>query len=418
MAENLDVYRVGRNEATLIGLLGKNDGAFRYAESYLTGPHARPISFSLPLREEPFARAEAEPYFGGLVPEGAARQLMAAELHVRKDDYAAMLEYCGLDCVGDLAITPGPIPNHPSYEPMDIDELKALFAKRASMAELNGSERLSLAGTQSKVGLACFDESVRENAWLRAKGSAASTHILKVSSRDNISYFEFLCMRTASLLGMRVAETDLLDYGVPVLCSRRFDRLVAKDEDGYGVVRLHQEDFSQVFGIPSASKYVELNEGTLKSIARFLFENADSPVSDLRELAKLVCFNYAIGNCDNHLKNLSVLYGEQWAGLSLAPAYDLVCTTWFPNLSRNMGMAIDGVYDIDAVTPQNLRSCAKEMGVGAKAFSAIAHEIALNIEEAVGKARSYAPKSLDEVGWKADDLIEDMEPRLKVLSEV
>lgn len=65
MAENLDVYRVGRNEATLIGFLGRNDGAFRYAESYLTSSNARPISFSLPPREEPFTRVEAEPYFGG-----------------------------------------------------------------------------------------------------------------------------------------------------------------------------------------------------------------------------------------------------------------------------------------------------------------------------------------------------------------
>ena len=37
-------------------------------------------------------------------------------------------------------------------------------------------------------------------------------------------------------------------------------------------------------------------------------------------------FNYLIGNTDNHIKNLSLLYSEDLKSIRLAPAYDIVST--------------------------------------------------------------------------------------------
>ena len=421
MAEDLQVYRYGAGEPVLIGALDA-DGSFSYAEGYAANPDNLPVSVSLPIRNEAFAPIEAKPFFEGLVPEGAARTLMASELHVREDDWLSMLASCGLDCVGDLLITAGSFPSPPTFEPVSTAELKELFSRRASMAELNGSDRLSLAGTQSKVGLAHVPNEPLVDGWMRAKNCAASTHILKVGSRDRLTNIEFLCTSAAARCGIDSAKVDLLDFGVPVLCSKRFDRICRaakeKDPNALQVTRLHQEDMAQAFAVDSRSKYVELEGGSLAAIARLLREESDDAVADIRRLAKLVCFNYAIGNCDAHLKNFSLLYGEHWDTVRLAPAYDLVCTTWFEDLSRSMAMAINGVWNIDCIRAEDFRACARDFGLSEKAFAAAAHEVAEAVDEAILVAGSEAGEKFEDVAWDAETLLEDIAPRKLVLSRV
>lgn len=420
METDLKVHRVGRGRPRLIGCLDRRSGTFAYSSAYLASSDAQPISLSLPLREKPFGEDEARPYFEGLVPEGRAREALAAKLHVRETDYLSLLAAAGLDCVGDVTISANGAFEPPSYERLSSDELPLLLNRGDGMAELNGADRLSIAGTQNKTGLAHAPSGSLDDGWFRAKGSAASTHILKVNTSDAVSCFEYLCMNAAASCGLRVAPTRLLDFGVPVICSQRFDRIVqaSNEKPGFSVTRLHQEDLAQAFGLAPKSKYAELEGGSLSSAARLIASSADEPARDLQEFARLICFNYLIGNCDDHLKNISILYGEDWVGCSLAPAYDLVCTTWFPNLSRDMGAAIGGVWDIDAVTEKDLRECAREIGVGNRLFASIAHDVAERIEDAVGKAAESAPPTLDEVGWKADDLIDDIAPRRLILSRV
>lgn len=394
------------------------DGSFAYAASYLEQDFPQPISASLPLRGNSFTPLEAFAYFEGLVPEGAARTLLASELHVRESDWLSMLEACGLDCVGDLVLTHGEIPSPPIYEPVSAAELRDLFSRRASMAELNGSDRLSLAGTQSKVGLAHMPGCSLDAGWMRAKNSAASTHILKVGSRDRLTTLDYLCTKAAPLCGAAAADVDLLDFGVPVLCSRRFDREVRLFGEKLEVGRLHQEDMAQAMGLGSGSKYAELEGGSIAAIARLLREQSDDPAADLVQLAALTCFNYAVGNCDGHLKNISLLYGSDWTVCSLAPAYDIVCTTWFEDLARDMGMAVGGVWNIDKLGPEEFRTCAKEMGLGLKRFASVAHEVAESVDEAIMAAACAAADCFEDVGWDAEVLLADIAPRKKVLSRV
>ena len=393
-------------------------GAFFYATTYLEDPCSQPISRSLPLRVEPYSRGDAMPYFEGLVPEGNARALMAAELHVRADDYLSMLAACGSDCVGDLVITSGEVLPETGWEAISDEDMAAVLARPRAMTELNHASRLSLAGTQNKVGLTHVPGEALSSGWLRPLGRAASSHILKVSSKDAISYFEFLCMRAAETCRVRVARTELLGFSTPVIVSERFDRLVTYGSGELEVERLHQEDVAQAFGLVSDSKYTELEGGSIHAIAALLLHEAEDPARDLAELARLSCFNYLIGNCDNHLKNLSLLYNDDWSGFSLAPAYDLVCTTWFPEYSHDMGMALGGVHDIDAITPDDVRSLAGEIGIGARAFRRMAHELSEQIVDAVFGAAEEAPAELDEVQWKAEELVHEIEPRRLVLAAV
>ncbi len=417
MENDLEVYRYGGGEPVLIGHL-LSDGSFEYGADYLANPSNRPISASLPIADGRFSPAEAEPFFEGLVPEGAARRIMSAELHVRESDWLCMLGACGLDCVGDLLITEGELPEPPRYESVSATELKELFSRRASMAELNGSDRLSLAGTQSKVGLAHSSNEPLTSGWFRCLNCAASTHILKVGDRDRLTGLEFLCTRAAALCGLGAAEVRLLDFGVPVLCSQRFDRLVAGGSRALSVTRLHQEDLTQAFGLTSGSKYVELDGGSIRAIARLLYEQSDDALEDIRRLARLVCFNYAIGNCDAHLKNFSLVYGEDWSTVRLAPAYDLVCTTWYEDLSRTMAMAINGKWEIDSIEADDLRECSKDLGLGKKSFAAIAHEVAESVDGAVMAAASEVGDEFEDVAWDAETLLEDIALRRDVLAHV
>jgi serine/threonine-protein kinase HipA len=67
------------------------------------------------------------------------------------------------------------------------------------------------------------------------------------------------------------------------------------------------------------------------------------PAADRLAFLQRVIFNYLIGNSDAHGKNFSFLYTSK--DPILAPAYDLLCTTVYPQLSRKMAMKIGGQYD-------------------------------------------------------------------------
>jgi serine/threonine-protein kinase HipA len=74
---------------------------------------------------------------------------------------------------------------------------------------------------------------------------------------------------------------------------KRFDRL----ENG---VRVHIEDFAQVFGLPPSRKYERANN---EMIARVLA--AETSEIDIAEFVRRFVFNARIGNGDMHLKNWS-----------------------------------------------------------------------------------------------------------------
>ena len=63
-----------------------------------------------------------------------------------------------------------------------------------------------------------------------------------------------------------------------------------------------------------------------------------------------ILFDWAISNCDNHLKNHSFLWTPDWSSKALSPLYDITCTT----------------RRIDDVTLSDVLDAAKTMGVPEK----------------------------------------------------
>lgn len=426
---NLQVSLYREGAVVRAGAIKRDDTdgpIFRYLDEYLDDNAAIPLSQSLPLSNDAYGEAQFRPYFEGLLAEGNAREALAAELHVRETDYLTILAQCGRDCIGDVIIddesdsNPQVTSVENNYEEISDEQLFRLFRSLPDMSKENVGSRLSLAGAQSKIGLAHMPGSPMSQGWFKPQGLAASTHILKTGSIEKLVSLEFLCMRAAKKCGIKVPEVTLFDFGRPVLAVERFDRIATLNEEGLHVERIHQEDFAQAFGMTSASKYVELPNGSISSIAQWIRSRAAKPAEDLSQFAKVICFNYLIGNCDAHLKNISITYhvGKKGPALRLSPAYDLVSTSFFDRFSKELAMAVGDALDIRDVKPSSFDLLAVNIGITSSYLRSIIAPIIDNAEAAIREAgnESLGP-SQEFLPYLADDLQEDIAPRLRVLEE-
>jgi serine/threonine-protein kinase HipA len=92
-------------------------------------------------------------------------------------------------------------------------------------------------------------------------------------------------------------------------------------------IRLHQEDFCQALGLPLFLKYEPTDGHYASLIAHTLDEVSADPIADKIEFFRRLIFDYYIGNCDNHLKNRSILWTPDLQSCRLAPLYDLTSIT-------------------------------------------------------------------------------------------
>jgi serine/threonine-protein kinase HipA len=95
-------------------------------------------------------------------------------------------------------------------------------------------------------------------------------------------------------------------------------------------------------------------------------EVSSAPVLDLSRLLDAVIYNLLAGNNDAHGKNFSLLYhgaGTVDQTIRLAPLYDIVSTTYYPELSKTMAMKIGEEYSSDNVGPKNFEQLAEEAGL-------------------------------------------------------
>ena len=424
MTLSLAVARVVEDELVHVGAITRTERGvpevFVYASSYLERGDACPLSLSLPLSAGTFEAREMRPYFEGLLPEGPTREALVSQLGLPADDYLVLLAEVGLDCIGDVVIRPSDGHDAPTvlwdggaYSPMSSDDMSSSLLDLASLARSNGKSRLSLAGTQGKVGLAHLPGTSLQEGWLRPTGGAASTHILKTSNLARIAEFEIVCMRAARTCGVRVASTDALSFDRPVACVERYDRIATPEGESLRVKRLHQEDLSQAFGVGAQAKYLELEGGTYRSAARLLEDLSRDPLGDIDQLARIAVFDYLVGNCDNHLKNLSVLHeGEH---VRLAPAYDVVCTTFFERFSREMGRRLGSTRSIDDVRQSDFALLAKDLGMGVRRMRKICSDIAEPFGEALLQAGEDGSDVIETLPYSAEDVLEDARPRLEVV---
>ena len=355
-----------------IGRDGSHESCFTYSEEYLESRYAVPISLSLPLQKEPFSPRATRSFFEGLLPEGFTRRAVAQWMNVVEEDYLSILRGLGSECLGALCITAEGEKSEACYKPVSEEQVRELAAEGASKsAELVTKAHLSLTGASGKVGL-YYDAG--SDVWYLPRGSAPSTHIIKQSHvrLDSIVTNEQLSLMTAERCGIDVSRSFIINSGQGkdseiLFATQRYDRIFSPKPKMIGFLprpmRLHQEDFAQALGITSAEKYEKEPCGYLRHIFDMLRRCSSDPVTDQLRFWDILVFDYLIGNTDAHLKNFSFLYSPDLKFVRLAPAYDIISTTVYPQSTRDMAFYIGGTLSLDDIEKDAFYLAAKEAGL-------------------------------------------------------
>ena len=335
---------------------------FRYDAAYCDRPGATPLSLSLPLREKEFSQAAAMPFFAGLLPDGDLRRRIADWLHVSESSSLRLLDALGGECAGTVSLINDKDEGDadraaPGYEEITDEAFAGMIrdAERIPLLTPRNGARLSLAGAQDKLPLLR-----RDGRWYRPLGGAPSSHILKPASAafPGIVANEYACLKLAEALGLPVPKAEIAGIGRPVLILERFDRI----EEGEGrLARLQQEDSCQALGIMPDRKYQADGGPGFTDIAALIRRACSAPLADMEGLVGIALFNLMAGNCDAHGKNFSLL--RRGGRLGLAPFYDLVATTFWPELDTKLSMRVGREYRLEMIGQADLDDFAADLGV-------------------------------------------------------
>lgn len=383
----LKVFHFGREVGVLAGS-SEHGIIFTYTASYLTEKTARPLSHSLPLRTDFFTTKECLPFFTGLLPDGEVRRKISQYLHVSESSDLKLLEALGGECAGTVSLykddaneTNKPVFSEiekDQYRSVEDEELFHMFEQmeRRPLLTSSGELRLSLAGAQQKIALARFD-----NKWHLPLHGAPSTHILKPSRHPfpDLAINETICMNLARSCGLPVPKTEFFFLrSIPVYVIERYDRFFGTESRS--IQRIHQEDACQALGIISDKKYEADGGPSFTEVIELVRDITSAPILDFRNLLSLAIFNFLIGNCDAHGKNISLLYPAT-GGTKLAPFYDLVSTTAYEELTKRLSMKIGGEYRIEKITKSHFLSLADNTGVGKRYMETLIESISINMVE-------------------------------------
>lgn len=171
----------------------------------------------------------------------------------------------------------------------------------------------SLSGIQKKISVNLSVD--RATLQVAATGGR---YVLKpqTGTYPSLPENEHLTTQLAKLVGIEVAPNGLVSLkdGTLAYIVRRFDRLPSGR-------KLRQEDFCQLAELPPKDKYDSSAETCIKLLRKY----ANEPLVEILKLYRLLVFTWWSGNGGMHLKNFSLLTGED--GITrLTPACDLVCT--------------------------------------------------------------------------------------------
>ena len=418
----LNAYVERGGERQLVGAIETVQAAgerFAYSEEWLHGDNPRPLSLSLPLQTDPFPAKKMRPYFDGLLPEGGARDALAKSAQVSTRSYVKLIAALGDECIGAVSFyAPGEEPDE-GYVALSEADLDALSKKAyRGTTPINRRAHMSLAGAQAKVGL----YRAEDGTWHEPRGGAPSTHILKPMNPrfENAQLNETICQWAADECGLPTPDAEILPTETPLFCTRRYDRVITDESravDGLKApVRLHQEDFCQALGIVPERKYEESNRHYLERIASLIRESVTNPLEDLRSLWSLVVFNYLIGNCDAHLKNIGIVRDASWRLNDLAPFYDLVSTTYYDGLSGSLAMSIGGKRKLELIDRAAFEREAVSLRLATREAERILDDLVDRVPDAVhDSARALADMGFPAATEIGDRIAQGAESRAKAL---
>jgi serine/threonine-protein kinase HipA len=291
------------------------------------------------------------PWFQGLLPEGALRDLVVAEMGPGDHDSFDVILRLGGDLPGAVLVIPDNDEAPASAGPLQWERVAGLKAPVPK-----GAVKFSLAGVQLK-----FTATAEGERLTAPVHSGEGRLILKLASDryPDLPEAEYSAMILAAGIGVRTASCRLtpveaiegvpeefLTHGPTALVVERFDRTP-------GGGRLHMEDAGQILEAWGDRKYTRGNtETVLNMIRRFSTDWREDVLEGFRRLTADVL----LGNGDNHLKNWSFLFpapGE----IRLSPAYDIVPTVFF-HPKDELALRFAGARTFDGVDLRRIRRVA------------------------------------------------------------
>lgn len=405
----LEVWSNGEHVGTWSAEGGSHQ--FQYTQAWLGSPHTRPLSLSLLFTpgNAPHRGGAVRNFFDNLLPDNQRiRQRLRERFATGSTDAFELLSAIGRDCVGAVQLLP------PGMQPEGFDRIeahpltesgveqaldRALSAGRLAGQEDEDEFRISIAGAQEKTALLWH-----AGRWNMPRGATPTTHIFKLplglignlrfDMRDSIEN-EWLCGRVLARLGLPVANSELARFGRhKVLIVERFDRMLARSAATPGwIVRLPQEDFCQVLGLPADLKYESAGGPGMHAILRQVALGSRPQTDALVFIQAQLAF-WLMAAVDGHAKNFSIFL-ERVGSFRLTPLYD-VLSAWpiigtGPNQLHfnraKLAMAVrskNAHYNLREIHPRHWELLARQCGVP-NAFDAM---VALVLQ---------VPQALDEV---------------------
>ncbi len=373
-----------------------------------------PISVRMPIQDEVYPNSFAKPFFENLTPEAEIKTLISKNMGVSENNPLSLLDKIGGDCAGAISLfEEGKKPVLKNNELVEIAEndfiniIKKL-PNNPLLTGINEEIRLSLAGAQPKFAVV-----KKGDKFYYPTDNFPSTHIIKIKNK-NIGFLlenEFFCMKLAKLLNIPVPEVELRYVkDIKYLVIERYDRKIEENR----IKRIHQEDFCQIQGYLSDKKYQADGGPSIKSSYKAIEKYVNYSLAlNIKNFVEIIMFNYLIGNNDAHAKNFSILHRDEI--IILAPFYDLISTRIYPNLAKNLAMAIGGEFSSDKIWMHNFVSLANELGLKQDIFNEILNK---RFENIVSTAKNLQ-KDLNEHELTAspiyDKIIDLIESRIKKL---
>lgn len=379
-----------------------SDGAFfAYDDDYLAGDStAVPLSLAMPLSQQRHPGATIRRWLEGLLPDNAdlLRHWQQATGAASTSPFDLLATPMGLDCAGAVQVCP-------------VEEVDAALSRGGGFEQLTESEvaqrltavrqrahvaravaapgHFSLAGAQAKIAL-----HRHHGLWHQPHGTAATTHILKpaVFMTQHQAVVEHLSMAAALRLGLPAAATEAVVLGgFDTVVVERFDRRRVGDR----LLRVHQEDVCQAFGLPAAQRYEQLGGPSPAQIVALLRRYSSAPADDIADLLDALAYQWVIGAPDGHAKNFSLLLDG--SEVRLAPMYDVCSVLPYlePGETFMHAFSIGGSHVVD---PRDASArwadLAAHVGVAAEPLHERICEIAAAVPDAFGAEAAALPGEL------------------------
>jgi serine/threonine-protein kinase HipA len=88
------------------GMISEHDEgySFQYDATYLTNPHSKPVSLTLPLQQKAFTSKLLFPFFDGLIPEGWLLNIAVSNWKINPNDRFGLLLSLCKDTIGCVSI--------------------------------------------------------------------------------------------------------------------------------------------------------------------------------------------------------------------------------------------------------------------------------------------------------------------------